>query len=255
MVTRKGQAEPTGPSAVCGLAGPLLMALLSGDEAGVDASLAEARRIGADLAAIARDVVSPALEELGRMWHRGEVSIAEEHLATALVARSFSKLALAVPPPSLGAPRLVLTCLAGEFHELGIRIVAEVARSAGWQAEVLGANTPREAAIEFLSLHRPAAVGLSLALAAHLAECARTVEEIRRATPGTWVLVGGWAFRHDAALCGLTGADACFSDAVALREWLAAHREAAAGRCAAPHVESSCAAVAAALRKKVASRR
>jgi methanogenic corrinoid protein MtbC1 len=231
------------------------MALLAGDESGVERTLAEAGRRGADLAEIARDLVGPALEELGRMWRDGEISVAEEHLATALVSRAFTRQAAPLPAPPLGAPRLVLSCLAGEFHELGIRIVAEVARGAGWQAEVLGANTPRDSAIRFISVHRPAAVGLSLALAAHLGECTRTVEEIRKASPSTKILVGGYAFRHDGALCGLTGADSCFADAVALRDWLIANRAVAAKGCGAPHVESSCAAVSGALKKKISAGR
>jgi methanogenic corrinoid protein MtbC1 len=258
MVTRGTKGRTPGPAAApaaSGLAGPLLMALLAGDEPGVEDSLAEAGQRGADLAEVARDLIGPALEELGRMWRSGDVSIAEEHLATALVSRAFARRAAPLPAPPLGAPRLVLSCLAGEFHELGVRIVAEVARSAGWQAEVLGANTPRDCAIRYIAVHRPEAVGLSLALAAHLAECIRTVEEIRKASPSTKILVGGWAFRHDGALCGLTGADSCFADAVALRDWLVASRAAATRPCAVPHVESSCAAVSDALRKKISARR
>ncbi len=230
------------------------MALLAGDEPGVEEAFRTAAERGADLAVLARDLIAPALDEVGRMWRRGEVSIAEEHLASALVSRAFARPAASLPAPPLGAPRLVLACVAGEFHELGVRILAEVARMAGWQADVLGANTPRECAIRFIALHRPEAVGLSLALAAHLAECGRTVEEIRRASPGTKIVAGGCVFRHDAALCGLTGADACFADAVALRDWLVAQRPlCAAGP--APRLEASCAAVSAALRKKVTSGR
>ncbi|MFI5179865.1 MAG: B12-binding domain-containing protein [Thermoanaerobaculia bacterium] len=250
-----GTGGPVATPPGYGLAGPLLMALLAGDELGVKAAFEEARRRGACLALLARDVIGPAFDELGRMWRAGDVSVAEEHLATALVTRAFAGMAAPLPAPGLGAPRLVLSCLAGEFHELGVRIVAEVARSAGWQSEVLGANTPREAAIEYLAVHRPAAVGLSLALAAHLAECSRTVQEIRRASPSTRILVGGYAFRHDCALCGLTGADACFSDVVGLRDWLVANRNAAQRRCHAPHVEASCAAVSSALKKKIFAER
>ncbi len=257
MVTRETKERTPGPAAApaaSGLAGPLLMALLAGDEPGVEDSFAEATRRGADLAEVARDLIGPALEELGRMWRSGDVSVAEEHLASALVSHGFAHMAAALPAPPLGAPRLLLACLAGEFHELGVRIVAEVARMAGWQADLLGANTPRECAIRFIALHRPAAVGLSLALAAHLAECGKTVEEIRRISPGTKIVVGGYVFRHDAALCGLTGADACFADAVALRDWLVANRPNCAA-AVAPRVESSCAAVSAALRKRIGAGR
>jgi methanogenic corrinoid protein MtbC1 len=239
---------------LCDLSGPLLMALLSGDESGVEEAFRKASGRGADLAVLARDLIAPALDEVGRMWHRGEVSVAEEHLATALVSRAVARRSAPLPEPPLGAPRLLLSCLAGEFHELGVKIVAEVARMAGWQAEMLGANTPRECAIRFIALHRPEAVGLSLALAAHLAECGKTVDEIRRASPETKIVVGGYVFRHDAALCGLTGADACFADAVALRDWLVTYRPRPVASVP-PRVEASCAAVSAALRKKIGAGR
>jgi len=237
--------------AVADLTGPFLVALLSGDDRGVEEVFGKAAGRGADLAVLARDLIEPALDEVGRMWRSGDLSVAEEHLATALVFSSFSRQAAAVPCPPLGAPRLLLSCLAGEFHELGVRIVSEVARGAGWQAEVLGANTPREAAIRFIAVHGPDAVGLSLALGAHVAECARTVEEIRKASPSTKILVGGYAFRHDDVLCGLTGADACFPDAVALRDWLCAMRPVRDG-AAAPSPPACCASgLPEALRRKI----
>jgi methanogenic corrinoid protein MtbC1 len=254
VVPERTGSDAVTPSSLCDLSGPLLMALLASDEAGVEEAFRAAAGRGADLAVLARDLIAPALDEVGKMWHRGEISVAEEHLASALVFHGFAHMAAALPAPPLGAPRLLLACLAGEFHELGVRIVAEVARMAGWQADLLGANTPRECAIRFIALHRPEAVGLSLALAAHLAECGRTVEEIRRISPGTKIVVGGYVFRHDAALCSLTGADACFADAVALRDWLVANRPRGAA-AAAPRVGASCAAVSAALRKKVGAER
>ncbi len=230
------------------------MSLLCGDEAGVEEAFGAASARGADLALLARDLIVPALDEVGRMWSAREISVAEEHLATALVFRAFTRRSVSLPSPPLGAPRFLVMCLSGEFHELGVRIAAEVARPAGWQAEVLGANMPRDCAIRFLAVQRPEAVGLSLALAAHLAECGRTVEEIRKASPGTRVLAGGYVFRHDPALCGLTGADACFADAVALRDWLVAHRACRAD-AAAPRARACCAAVSQALRNRITANR
>jgi methanogenic corrinoid protein MtbC1 len=230
---------------LCDLTGALVVALLAADERAVESVFGAAIGRGADLALLARDLVSPALDEVGLMWHRGEVSVAEEHLATAVVHRAFSRCTTGVPLPPPGAPRLLLSCLAGEFHELGARLAGEVARAAGWHAELLGANTPRDAVLAYIAQRRPDAVGLSCALSGHLAECGKTVEEIRRVAPGVRILVGGSLFRRDAAMCGLTGADACFADAVGLRDWLLAHRPAPDGG-AAP-----CAPGADALRRKV----
>ena len=208
------------------LAGPLLVALLAGDECGADAVFCRAVDRGADPALLARDLVQAALDEVGRLWEKGEIGIAEEHLATALASRTFLVHAAPGKAPELGAPRLVLTCLAGEFHELGARLVAEIGRGEGWQVELLGANVPRDSALDYIAMRRPEAVGLSLSLAGHVVEAAAMIRRIRTIAPGAKVLAGGVALRRDPALEDLTGADACLTDPVALRNWFRQNRPA-----------------------------
>ena len=90
------------------------------------------------------------------MWERGEVSVAEEHLATALATRVVARSAgAAAPPGGPGRPRILLACLAGEFHDVGIRLLSDVARESGWDAESLGANVPRESLVRFVAQRRP----------------------------------------------------------------------------------------------------
>lgn len=204
------------------LSGPFLLALLGGDEAAVEGLVSRSRSIGADTALVVRDLVMPALCEVGRMWTRGEASVAEEHLATALVSRVLSRSCggAAVSPGPAG--RIVFACLAGEFHDLGIRFLADVARECGWDAESLGANVPREALVRFVAQRPPAALALSVSLAGHVPEAAQTIAEVRSLAPGITVLVGGLAFREDPERFALTGADAGIADAVALRDWFQA---------------------------------
>ncbi len=228
------------------LVGPLLVSLLAGDERGVEHALSQAAERGADLATVSRDVIGPALDEVGEMWARGEVSVAEEHLATALVYRAVTRHTASMPAPSPGAPRLVLACLVGEFHELGAAIAALVARTCGWDTDLLGANVPRSEILRFLTQRQPAAVGLSIALPAHVAECANAAAEIRRTLPEVKVVVGGLACRRDAEIGRLAGADAWFRDAVEMRTWLLAN---APARRDSP--QRLPAAVPAALRRKL----
>lgn len=216
--------NPTRP--ICDLAGPLLVALLAGDENGADDVFRRALARGADAALLARDLIQPALDEVGRLWEKGEIGVAEEHLATALVTRAFLVHGASEKAPALGAPRLVLTCLAGEFHELGARLAAEIGRREGWQVELLGANVPRDSALDYIATRRPEAVGVSLSLAGHVAEAAAMIARIRAIAPGARVLAGGSAFRRDPSLADLTGADACITDPVDLREWLRRSRPA-----------------------------
>jgi methanogenic corrinoid protein MtbC1 len=211
---------------ICDLAGPLLVALLAGDENGADDIFRKAVARGADPALLARDLIQPALDEVGRLWEKGEIGVAEEHLATALVFRSFLVHAACEKAPALGAPRLVMACLAGEFHELGARLAAEIGRREGWQVELLGANVPRESALDYIATRKPEAVGLSLSLAGHVAEASVMIRRIRAVAPGVRILAGGVAFRRDPSLAGLTGADACITDPVDLRDWLRANKPA-----------------------------
>lgn len=214
------------PPDISGLSGPLLVALLAGDERAADEVFRQAVAVGADPALMARDLVQPVLDEVGGLWERGQIGIAEEHLATALVSRTFLMRASCGEAPPLGAPRLVLTCLSGEFHELGARLASEIGRREGRQVELLGANMPRDSALEYIAMRRPEAVGLSLSLSCHVVEVAAMIDRVRAVAPGAKILVGGVAFRRDASLADLTGADACVACPVALRDWLRANRPA-----------------------------
>ena len=223
---RNSPADPAPPSRpfVDDLSGPFLVALLAGDEAKAEELVGSARERGADIAVVVRDLVVPALAEIGSMWSQGSASIAEEHLATVLVSRVVSRATAPVACPRTGSRRLLLACLAGEFHDLGIRLSSDVAREAGWEAECLGANVPRESLVAFVAQRRPDAVALSLSLAGHLPECARTIEELRKAVPSCAVIVGGLAFRSDPSLAEACGADSYAADAVTLRDWLLSFR-------------------------------
>ncbi|HYN42066.1 MAG TPA: cobalamin B12-binding domain-containing protein [Thermoanaerobaculia bacterium] len=211
------------------LSGPFLLALLAGDEAAAEGLVSRSRSLGADTALVVRDLVMPALCEIGRMWTRGEASIAEEHLATALVSRVLSRSSGGAAISPGPARRIVFACLAGEFHDLGIRFLADVARECGWDAESLGANVPREALVRFVEQRPPAALALSVSLAGHIPEAAQAIAEVRAVVPGITILVGGLAFREDPERFALTGADVGITDAVTLRDWLRAQDEKVTG--------------------------
>ena len=220
MSRLEGSTLKPGSFLISDQSGPLTVALLAGCEATARRLLGAARDAGADLATISVEMIEPALDQVGAMWARGEISIAEEHLATGLLARALAYACGSEPPKAPGAPRIVLSCPAGEFHELGLKIASEVARESGWDVEVLGANVPRSALARFVAQRRPQALGISVALAGHLPECAATVQECRTAAPDTTVLVGGRAFRFDPDLAPLVRADVVLTGVLDLRDWL-----------------------------------
>ena len=94
-----------------------------------------------------RDVVTPALEWTGEAWHRGELSVAQEHAISSKVRAHLSKLIADGRGDVHGVA--VLACGPGEFHDIGLLMLAVALRADGWRVEFLGADTPVETAIAF----------------------------------------------------------------------------------------------------------
>ena len=57
-------------------------ALLAGDEIAAENTIREAMDAGLNSAEIDEGVIAPALWLMGALWERGEISVADEHLAT-----------------------------------------------------------------------------------------------------------------------------------------------------------------------------
>jgi methylmalonyl-CoA mutase cobalamin-binding subunit len=80
------------------------------------------------------------LEEIGRRWEAGAISVMEEHLASATVQRALAAVVDAIPV-SLRAPRCLLAAAEGDEHTLGLSLVDLCLREAGWRSEWAGGRT------------------------------------------------------------------------------------------------------------------
>ena len=85
-------------------------------------------------------VLAPALVEVGERWASGDVSVAQEHLASSTVRAALQKLLSDQRADVRGTA--VLACAPGERHEIGLLMLAVLLRSDGWQVAYLGADTP-----------------------------------------------------------------------------------------------------------------
>jgi DNA-binding transcriptional MerR regulator/methylmalonyl-CoA mutase cobalamin-binding subunit len=88
-------------------------------------------------------VLSPALREVGARWHRGEMCIAQERIASNCARRQLISLLHTFNGAAKGAA-VVFATLSGERHELGILMYATVAASLRLRTFYLGADLPAE---------------------------------------------------------------------------------------------------------------
>lgn len=148
-----------------------------------------------DLRVVYEGLVQRALYAVGDLWEQGEVSVATEHLATAisegLLNLSYPRL-FASPRKGLTA---VVAATASEQHQLGAKMVADVLELHGWRAHFVGANTPQPDLLDLLHQVNADAVALSLTVYSNLPALLRTTTAIRANFPDLPVVVGGQAFR------------------------------------------------------------
>jgi MerR family transcriptional regulator, light-induced transcriptional regulator len=168
-------------------------------------------------------VLQPALYEMGRLWEHGEVSVAQEHLATATTQTLMARLA--APPTPLGAgPRAITTATENDLHALGSRFLADFLERDGWGVIHLGAGTPTDDLVHLVIQVRPELVCLSTTLTANLGHAEDAITALRGLESPPLIAVGGHAYEIDDQLASTLGADIHAGDAAALLEILRARR-------------------------------
>jgi len=71
------------------------------------------------------DVFQATQYEVGRLWQLNEVGVGEEHYCTAATQLIISQLYPQIFASEKGPNTLVATCVAGDLHELGARMVTD----------------------------------------------------------------------------------------------------------------------------------
>jgi DNA-binding transcriptional MerR regulator len=173
-------SEAESVPALGALAEQLRRALDDFDEAGAHAALD--RLLAAfTLESALRDAVLPYLHELGERWQRGEASVAQEHFASALLRGRL--LGLARGWGSGSGRRVLLACVAGEQHDLGLICFGLALRSQGWRITFLGPDTPLSTILETTQLLRPALVVLTAVLHEQLKDLHEDLVGLARVAP------------------------------------------------------------------------
>ncbi|MGH2379462.1 MAG: cobalamin-dependent protein [Thermoanaerobaculia bacterium] len=168
--------------------------ILAGDEPGAWQVLESFMTAGAAPRTVVLEVLAPAMRDIGDRWKRGELTVGDEHRATAVALRLVGRLGPRFARPGRPRGTVVVACAPGDSHSLPSAMFATVLRGERFEVVEFGGDTPTEAVVAAARAagSRLRAVGISVSVTGRLPAARRTVRGVARAVPaGTLVLLGG----------------------------------------------------------------
>lgn len=176
--------------------------LIAGDENGTYQLVEDAMASGAGADEVYLDLIAPAMVGVGHRWHAGEISIADEHVASSTALRVISRLGPRVSSRGRMRGTILLATVSSDYHYLPTAILRDLLRFRGFEVQDLGANSPSGSIVD-----RAAALDdlLAIGLSATNPGSDDIVRETLVALEAVDVpiVVGGSAFRDAEHIAGL----------------------------------------------------
>ncbi len=173
-----------------------LQGLLKGNRAESTAIVQALQDTHTPLQSIYEELFRESLYTVGELWEHNRISVASEHMATAIVEGIMNTLYTTIEPPLKAQKKVLLSCVEQETHQVGLRMIADIFEISGWDTIFLGSGIPTEELIRFIDEQRVDLLALSLSIYFHMNDLHGMLSKIRDTHPTLPILIGGQAFRH-----------------------------------------------------------
>lgn len=170
-----------------------IRAQVSGDQRAALRIVREALADGHSVRTVQQGVIQAAQQEIGRLWQENRISIAHEHMATAISQMALVHLLEQAPAARARGRTIVVACVEGELHALPARLVADYLELEGFTVRYLSANVPTEALCKVLAEELPDLLALSVTMSFNVASLRAAVATVHERFPGLKIVAGGHA--------------------------------------------------------------
>lgn len=181
----------------------LFHALVAGAEEDAANQITGAHLHGAPLIEIFDHIICPAMRRVGELWYKGELSVAQEHLATRTAHNAIYKLRHLLPVPEMNDELAMCCAFEADFHELPTHLAQMTLENEGWEVLNFGANMPLYSLAEEIAQHSPAVVCISATVITDIERLARDYKEFRESIGKLKIttVLGGRAFLDEQVRC------------------------------------------------------
>lgn len=187
-----GTNRPPGSSSDA-LVSQYLALQLAGDRRGALAIVEGALAQGATISDISLGVLAGSQREIGRLWQEDRITVAQEHMATAISQLVLAHLYQRAQFAGRNGRSVLVACVPGELHDFPSRLVADALDLAGYRVHFLGADVPTEDLVDSVLQLKPDLVALSITMPFNAPGLRAVVTRMREAAMGTPIAVGGHA--------------------------------------------------------------
>ncbi|MGD9974731.1 MAG: B12-binding domain-containing protein [Desulfatirhabdiaceae bacterium] len=152
---------------------------------------------GYPIPGIYMDVFQEVLYEIGRLWETNQITVADEHMGTAITQYIMSVLYQYLETRNEKRGRIVMTGVQGELHQVGANMVSDILESDGWDVMFLGTNVPPDGIIQSIRQHGADVFGISSTMFFNIPRVIQLVDGIQQAfgENAPRIMLGGSAFK------------------------------------------------------------
>lgn len=195
----EAQSSALAPAREAALVEETFQALLDGRDEELSALLVGLHLQGQSVGRIADGLLCVAMRRVGDLWHAGELSVAQEHVATRTALLTLQTLQASLQSVRDEGMRALCCSVEDDFHELPLRLAALTLEAAGLAVFNLGMSTPFSALAEAVHRFRPELVCVSSTVLLRLDRAAYEYASFHKAARrvGASVVLGGAGFREE----------------------------------------------------------
>lgn len=161
-----GQTPHTAPNAKCAILERLRLSVLNGQIEEAEAAARQAVQSGVDPLNAIEEGLAKGIREVGEKFEKLELFLSDMILAGDAMARGISILETALPGKDMrpGSNAIVIGTVAGDIHDIGKTIVANLLKANGFAIHDLGKDVPSRKFADAAQAVNARVIGLSALL-------------------------------------------------------------------------------------------
>jgi methanogenic corrinoid protein MtbC1/DNA-binding XRE family transcriptional regulator len=137
------------------------------------------------------NIIGKALDEVGKLWHQGVITVAHEHLSSQMAAHLIEIVYQKSYKLSSNGFKAVVTTPVGEKHWVGAKMFANLLLLNGWKVDYLGTETPAKDLSEYVYTSQIDIVAISSILDTNMETTLECIDYLNNLEVRPFIFVGG----------------------------------------------------------------